>query len=43
MSIIEILITSEDAFEVISCIFIRHCPLKQIWWNEEKKYNFAPR
>ena len=43
MSIFEILITSEDAFEVISCFFIRHCPLKQIWWNEEKKYNFAPR
>lgn len=30
MSIFEILITSEDAFEVISCFFIRHCPLKQI-------------
>lgn len=30
MSIFEILITSEYAFEVISCFFIRHCPLKQI-------------
>ena len=30
MSLFEILITSEDAFEVIFCFFIRHCPLKQI-------------